>query len=141
MAGSWLALALLGCPGSGQDGEGEGAPASKATNTTPAAPDPEFRRNAHAKALAMLREAALPALRRQGPVAAAEVEGTPLHPPGFGPAARAGLREALDAATRQAEGLRAELLSPADGVLLRVLSHAIERGRHLAGNYREEDGA
>lgn len=133
-----LALALLGCPGQ-QDARDEGEPATKAAD----APDPEFRRKAHAKALAALRQATLPALRRLDPVAAAEVEGTPLHPPGFGPAARAGLREALDAAKRQAEGLAPELLSPEDGVVLRVLAHAIERGRHRLERppWRDDPGA
>lgn len=136
-----LGLGLLGCPG--EPPRHEGDPATKAAGSEAAVPDPEFRREAHAKALAALRELSLPALRQLDPVAAAEVEGTPLHPPGFGPAARAGLRKALDAAQRQAEGIGPELLSPADGVLLRVLSHAIERGRHRLERppWRDDPGA
>lgn len=139
-AGLALGL-LLGCPG--EPPPDEGTTAAKAADPQPDAPDPEFRRNAHAKALAALREAALPALRELDPVAAAEVEGTPLHPPGFGPAAREALREALDAAKRQAEGIAPELLSPADGVLLRVLGHALERGRHRLERppWRDDPGA
>ena len=120
-------LLLLGCPGPARQDGGE--PVTQASADAPAVPDPEFRRQAHAKAFLALREASLPALRRLDPVAAAEVEGTPLHPPGFGPKARAPLREALDEAQRQAEGLEPQLLSPEDGVVLRLLVHALHRGR------------
>lgn len=142
VASGWLALGLLlGCPDAPP--RDEDGPATKAADPEPAAPDPEFRRHAHAKALVALRETALPALRRIDPVAAAEVEDTPLHPPGFGPVARGELRTALDAAKREAEGIAPELLSPEDGVLLRVLGHALERGRHRLERppWRDDPGA
>lgn len=126
-AGLGLASLLLGgCPG-GEPREGEPAPQARAE--VPAAPDPEFHRQAHAKAFMALREAAMPALRQLDPVAAAEVEGTPLHPPGFGAKARVAVRKAIDEAGRQSEGLKPQLLSPEDGVVLRMLLHAVHRGR------------
>jgi hypothetical protein len=132
---------LLGCPG--PDPPDAGQPATRDSATTPAAPDPEFRRQAHTKAFEALREAAMPALRQVDPVAAAEVEGMPLHPPSFGAAARATLREALDEAQRQAEGIRPGLLSPEDGVVLRTLGHALGRGRHRLERppWRDDPGA
>lgn len=140
-ASGGLALALLlGCPRP-DDGDGREAPRDPAPAVQ--APDPEFRRQAHAKALAALRKASLPALRSLDPVAAAEVEGTPLRPPGFGAAARAELRAALDEAQRQAEGLSPGMLSPEDGVVLRVLTHSLERGRHRLERppWRDDPGA
>lgn len=116
---------LLGCPGA-DEGAGETAPASA---VEPPALDPAFGPQAHAKALAVLRQEVMPSLRLLDPVAAAEVEGGPLHPPSFGATARADLRAALDGARRAAEGIRADSLSPQDAVVLRTLSHALERGR------------
>lgn len=124
-----LPALLLGCP----DRDSASQADAEDRATTPAPSEPEaFRRRAHEQALAALRAEAPFALRRLDPVAAAEVEGTPLHPPRFGPSARAARREALAEVQRQAEGIRAELLSPPDAVVLRVLLRALERGeQHL----------
>ncbi|MCX4243682.1 hypothetical protein [Paraliomyxa miuraensis] len=123
----WLAMlglggALLGCPG--------GSPPSSDEDSTPAegalAPE-ELRRQAHAQAMAMLRRDAPAALRMLDPVAAAEVEGTPLHPPQFGAAARAARREVSVRLERDAAAISLALSSPQDGVILRALQTAFER--------------
>ncbi len=128
-----LALGLLaGCPGK-QEPPAEQAPpvavTTPATPATPAMPGPEFAAEAHRQALGRLRQEALPALRRLDPVAAAEVEGAPLRPPAFGPAERAALRNEVDAAQREAGEIRAMLLSPEEGMVLRTVQQGLERGR------------
>lgn len=82
-------------------------------------------------------------MRALDPVAAAEVEGTPLRPPAFGAPARAALRAALEPAEREAAGIDADLLSPELAMVLRVSSHALARGRSQLEHppWRDDPGA
>lgn len=115
----------LGCPSADE----ATPPAREELATAPSAPvSPEaFRRQAHGRALEALRREAPAVLRMLDPVAAAEVEGTPLRPPGFGASARAERRTALARVERDAAEISGSLLSPADAVVLRVLQTAFER--------------
>lgn len=130
-----LLAGLSGCPRGSPSTTADSPKDQDATSpsaTTPSTAPEQFRRTAHAQALAALREQIRPTLRALDPVTAARVEGTALGPPRFGPTSRAERRSRLQSARREAEGIRAPLLSPEDGMVLRVLLHALARGdQHL----------
>lgn len=123
--GAALGLGLVGC-----SDEPASPPASLPVEPVPAAaPSPTFVPDAHVAALETLRRDALPALRRLDPVAAAEVEGTPLRPPAFGLRERASLRDEIASAQREAQGIRAVMLSPEQGMVLRTVAQGLARGQ------------
>lgn len=138
------ALLLLGLCG-GCPSDSATTPAVDDSSSTPASASDsdDFRRKAHADALGRLRTAALPALRRLDPVAAAAVEGAPLRPPRFGATARSELRPELERATTEAEGIDPRLLAPTDRVVLRTLQTGLSRGFLRLGRppWRDDPGA
>ncbi|MCA9652732.1 MAG: hypothetical protein KC501_22635 [Myxococcales bacterium] len=117
-----------------------GAEASPSSPTPP--PDDAFRRKAHATALSRVRTAILPVLRRLDPVAAAQVEGTPLRPPGLDVASRASLRTELEPADDEANGIDEAWLDPLDAVVLRAMQTTLARGHlYLRRPWRDDPRA
>lgn len=131
---AWLCAAMLSVvvAGCGDDPAGEPGAAAATPPVADGAsvsPDSEdFRRQAHQKALASLREQSTKVLRLLDPVANARADAAPLTVPRVGPAARTSVRKPLTIAQREAAGIKRGWLSPEDGVVLRMHLTGLDRG-------------
>lgn len=121
-------VALLGCPTTNSGSSGGGSTGGSAKEPT-AEDKAEFARKANDEAFARLQPLAQRAFELAEPVAKPGAAPSTFNIPPIGARRRAELRNAVDVAFRESEGIRGALLPPAGEALLRATGFGLNRAR------------